>query len=56
MQYCEENLRSINPLILFGVRKNCLISGRNPLFYKFTTRAIKLTVVIMEEGINFIRS
>jgi hypothetical protein len=40
-------LRSINSLILFGIRKNFLISGRSLLFYQFTRRAIKLTVVII---------
>jgi hypothetical protein len=33
----------------FGVRKNCLISGRSLLLYQFTRRAIKLTAVIIEE-------
>jgi hypothetical protein len=28
--------RSINSLILFGIRKNCLISGRSLLLYQFT--------------------
>jgi hypothetical protein len=37
-------------IILFGMRKDCLISGSNLLVYQFTVRAIKLTVVI----INFI--
>jgi hypothetical protein len=32
---------------LFGVRKNCLISGRRPLFYHFTRGAMKLSVVII---------
>jgi hypothetical protein len=40
-------LRSINSLILFGIRKNCLISGKSLLSYPFTRRAIKLTVVII---------
>jgi hypothetical protein len=42
------SLRSINSLILFGVRKNCLISGMSPLLFWFKRKAIKLTVVIME--------
>jgi hypothetical protein len=37
-------LRSINSSILFRIRKNCLVSGRNLLLYQFTIRAIKLTV------------
>jgi hypothetical protein len=48
-------LISINSLILFGM-KNCLISGRSLLLYHFTRRAIKLTVVIIEDvtAINLI--
>jgi hypothetical protein len=34
--------RSTNSLILFGIRKNCLISGRSLLLYQFTKRVIKL--------------
>jgi hypothetical protein len=40
-------LRSVNSLILFGIMKNFLISGRSLLAYQFTRRAIKLTVVII---------
>jgi hypothetical protein len=36
--YCP---RSIYSLILFVIRKNCLISGRSILFYQFTKRVIK---------------
>jgi plasmid stabilization system protein ParE len=39
--YC---LRSTNSLILFGISKNCLISGRNLLLYQFTKRVRKLIV------------
>jgi hypothetical protein len=42
--YC---LRSINSLILFGIRKNCLISRRRLLLYQFIKRVIKLIVVII---------
>jgi hypothetical protein len=35
-------------LIVFGVRKNCLINGRSLLLYQFTRRVIKLTVVIIK--------
>jgi hypothetical protein len=38
--YC---LRSTNSLILFRIRKNCLISGRSLLMYQFTKRVITLT-------------
>jgi hypothetical protein len=41
-----ETLRSYS-LILFGIRKNCLNSGRSVLLYQFTERAIKQTVVII---------
>jgi uncharacterized protein YaaR (DUF327 family) len=37
---------SINSLLLFGILKNCLISGRSALLYQFTKRTIKLVVVI----------
>jgi hypothetical protein len=37
----------INSLILFGIRNNCLISGRSLLLYQFVRRAIKLAVVII---------
>jgi hypothetical protein len=36
-------LRFIRWLILFGIRKNCLISGRSLLSYQFTSRVIKLS-------------
>jgi hypothetical protein len=35
------SLRSINSLILFGVREEYLISGRSLLLYQFTRRAMK---------------
>jgi hypothetical protein len=37
------NLREI----LYRIGKNCLIGGRSLLLYQYTTRAIKLTVVII---------
>jgi hypothetical protein len=40
-------LRSITSIILFGIRKSRLISGRSLLLYQFTKRRIKLTVVII---------
>jgi hypothetical protein len=39
--------RSTNSLILFEIRKNCLINGRSQLLYQFTKRAIKRTVIII---------
>jgi hypothetical protein len=40
-------LRSTNSLILFGIRRNSLISGRSLLLYQFTKRVTKLTVIIV---------
>jgi hypothetical protein len=45
VKHCS--LRSINPLIIFGIRKNILISGMTLLLYQFTRMAIELTVVII---------
>jgi hypothetical protein len=42
--YC---LRSTNSLILFGIRKNCLISGRSLLLYQFAKRVTKLNVIFV---------
>jgi hypothetical protein len=36
-----------NPLILFGIRNNCLISGTTLLLYQFTKKLIKLAAVII---------
>jgi hypothetical protein len=36
-----------NSLILFRIRKNCLINGRSLLLYQFTKRLIKLTLIII---------
>jgi hypothetical protein len=38
-------LRSLNLLFLFGIKRNCLISGRSQSFYLFIRRVIKQTVV-----------
>jgi hypothetical protein len=40
-------LRYTNSLILFGIRKNCLVSGSSLLFYQFKKRLIKLSVIII---------
>jgi hypothetical protein len=42
-------LRSINLLILFGIRKNCHSSGSNPLLLPFVKWEIKWAVIIIEE-------
>jgi hypothetical protein len=42
--YC---LRSTISLLLFRIRKNCLISGRSLSLYQFTKRVTKLTVIII---------
>jgi len=41
-------LRSINLLILSGIKRNCLRSGRSQTLYLFIRRVIKQTVVITE--------
>jgi hypothetical protein len=38
-------LRSINFLFLFGIKRNCLSSGRSQSLYLFIRRVIKQTVV-----------
>jgi hypothetical protein len=40
-------LISINLLFLFGIRRNCLRSGKNPSLYLSIKRAIKRIVVII---------
>jgi hypothetical protein len=41
-------LSAIHKLInLFGIRRNCLISGRSLLLYQFTKGVLKLTVIII---------
>jgi hypothetical protein len=39
----ETILSAIHKLILFGIRKNCLISGRSLLLYEFGKRVLKVT-------------
>jgi len=39
-------MRFLNLLILFGIRRNCLRSGRSQSLYLFIRRVIKQTVVI----------
>jgi len=41
-------LRSKTLVIVFGIRTNCLRSGRSPPFYLFTKREVKTTLVIVE--------
>jgi hypothetical protein len=41
-------LRSINLLFVFGIRRNCLRSGRSQSLYLFLGRATKQIVVIIE--------
>jgi len=38
---------SINLLFLFGIKRNCLRSGRSQIFYLSIRRAIKKFVVII---------
>jgi hypothetical protein len=42
------DLSSINLLFLFGIRRNCLRSGRSQSLYLFIGRVIKQTVTIIE--------
>jgi hypothetical protein len=42
------SLRSINILILFGIRRNCLRNGRSRSLYLSIRRAIKQIVVITQ--------
>jgi hypothetical protein len=42
-------LSAIHKLIVFAIRKNCLISGRSLLLLQFTIRVVKLTVIIIVE-------
>jgi hypothetical protein len=42
--YCQ---RSTNTLILFGIRRNCLINGGIQLLYQSTRRVIKVAVIII---------
>ena len=44
----EYVLRCINSLILFGIMKNCLNSGRSQFLYLFIRRVVKQTVVFIE--------
>jgi hypothetical protein len=39
---------AIQSLVLFAIRKNCLITEKSPLLYQFIRKPIKLTVVITE--------
>jgi len=41
--------RSINLLILFGIKRNCLTSVRSPSFYLSIRRVIKQVFVITEK-------
>jgi hypothetical protein len=50
VEFAVGNLERYKPpdsLILCGLRKNCLISGRSLLLYQFRRRTIKVTVVIV---------
>jgi hypothetical protein len=46
-------LRSINSLIIFRGKEDCLSSGRSAIFYRFTIWATKLTAVIIR-GISLL--
>jgi hypothetical protein len=52
------DLRPINLLILFGIRRNFLSIGRSRILYIFIRRAIKQIVVIIEahNSANYIQN
>jgi hypothetical protein len=39
--------------VVYGIRRNCHSSGRNLLLYQFIKRAIRLTVIIIEESPSY---
>jgi hypothetical protein len=41
-------LGSMNSLIIFGIGKNCLSSGKSLLLYQYKIRVMKPTVAIIE--------
>jgi hypothetical protein len=43
----ETLLSELHKLILIGIRKNCLTSGKGICLFQFTKRAKKLTIVII---------
>jgi hypothetical protein len=46
----------IDKLILFGIRKNCLIRERSPLLYLFMDEAIKVVLTIRHTTVtNYIQ-
>jgi hypothetical protein len=47
-------LRSINLLIVFGIRKNCLRTGRSPSMYLLIRRLIKQTLVRNYRGTSIL--
>ena len=49
-------MRSINLLFLFGIRRNCLRSGRSQSLYLSIRRATKQNVVIIEAFANYIQN
>jgi len=51
-------MRSINLLFLFGIRRNCLRSGRSRSFYLFIRRTIQQNVVTVEayHCVNYIEN
>jgi hypothetical protein len=48
-QIPAELIQAGGSLIIFGIRKNYLISGRSILLYQFTKRLTKLTVIVIVE-------
>jgi hypothetical protein len=46
--YGMNNIKSINLLIPFGIKMNCLSSGKSQSLYLFIRRVIKEIAVIIE--------
>jgi hypothetical protein len=46
-------LRYTNLFVLYGIRRNCLSSGRNLLLYQFVKRMIRLILIIFKESPSF---
>jgi hypothetical protein len=49
-------LRYTDLFVLYGIRRNCHSSGRNPLFYRCIKRVIRLTTIIIEETPSYLVS
>jgi len=46
-------LRYTDLFVVYGIRRNFHSRGRNLLLYQFISRAIRLTVIIIEESPSY---